>query len=108
MANQSVSKKICSKIREDRESRKNCSRDFSVPEYFRNEMLPHWQTRTSQTKICSKIWQDTESSRKIVRETFLFRNTFGTRCYPIGKSEHLKQKSAQKFGKTQKVGIIVL
>ena len=48
-------------------------------------------------------WQDTESSQEI----FLFRNTFGTRHYPIGKPEHLKQKSTQKFGKTQKVVRIV-
>ncbi|NEP87959.1 MAG: hypothetical protein F6K18_14655 [Okeania sp. SIO2C2] len=44
---------------QDRESSKNCSGNFSVPEYFCNETLPK------------------------------------------GKPEHLKQKSAQKCGKTE-------
>ncbi|NEQ77636.1 MAG: hypothetical protein F6K23_34265 [Okeania sp. SIO2C9] len=53
-------------------------------------MLPHWQTRAAQTKSAQKFGK-TQKVGIIVQETFLFRNTFGTGCYPIGKPERLKQ-----------------
>ena len=77
-------------------SRKNCSGNFFVPEYFWNEILPHWQTRASQTKSAQKFGKIQKVVR-IVQEIFLFRNTFGTRHYPIGKPERLKEKSAESY-----------
>ncbi|NES75595.1 MULTISPECIES: hypothetical protein [Okeania] len=75
---------------EDRESsRKNCSGDFSVPEYFWNGMLPKGKPQCLKKKSAEKFGK-TDKVGIIVREIFLFRNTFGTRCYP--KANHSASK----------------
>ncbi|WP_287521977.1 hypothetical protein [Okeania sp. SIO2C2] len=66
---------------QDRESSKNCSGNFSVPEYFCNETLPKGKPEHLKQKSAQKCGK-TEKVGIIVREIFLFRNTFATRHYP--------------------------